>query len=83
MNSGMAIRQIVVDSTAVGDSNTQSGATGGASNGITIDTTMTTSGDGGIRVEQLADDEEVEFHHSFEESGGHASSSSQLVCSGH
>ena len=81
MNGGMTIQEIEVDSREHGDSDKQPGVT----NGIAV-TTKPTNGtaEGGIRIEQLTDtDERVEeMQHSFEESGSHSGSGSQLVCSG-
>ena len=52
-------------------------------NGIAVNGMLTNSmGEGGIEIEQLADDEGAQFHQSFEESGNSSKESSQMVCSG-
>lgn len=83
LNSGTTIQQIVIDYQTVGDTDTHSGPMGRTSSGVTINTTSTGIADEGFRIKKLADDEDVkEISRSFEESGNHSGSKSQLVCSG-
>ena len=82
LNSGTTIQQIVVDSKTIGDTDTHSGPIGRTSSAVTIDATRTGIADEGFRIKQLADDEDVkEICRSFEESGSHSESKSQLVYS--
>ena len=80
MDRDVVVREIIVNST---NTAAQPGASGGASNRITLVNTTTMSDNvDGWRIERLSDDaEEVELQRGLEESGG-GTNSSQLVCSG-
>lgn len=83
LNSGTTIQQLVIDSKTVGVTDTHSGPMGRTSSAVTINTRSTGIADEGFRIKQLADDEDdKEISRSFEESGSHSGSKSQLVCSG-